>query len=206
VSDLSPAEVAALDARWRSRWTPAEVARRLEGIPTPWYVAGGWAVDLFLGEETREHGDTEIGIPAGRFPEVRERLDGYAFDAVGDGRIHEDAAPDVLESMYQTWVRDPATGDYLVDVFREPHDGDTWLCRHDRTVRLPYAEVVRRTPDGIPYLAPELALLFKSKAVRPKDQADFDALLPRLATGQRTRLRDLLAHVRPGHRWLAVLG
>lgn len=31
------------------------------------------------------------------------------------------------------------TGNYLLDVFREPHDGDTWVCRRDQTIRLPVA-------------------------------------------------------------------
>ena len=120
-------------------------------------------------------------------------------------RIWEDAAPEVLAATHQTWLRDPATGDYLVDVFREPHDGDTWICRRDDTIRLPYAEIIRHTPDGIPYLAPELVLLFKAKHVRAKDQADFDSVLPRLNTARRRWLSELIIQVHPGHRWLASL-
>jgi hypothetical protein len=75
--------------------------------------------------QTRAHGDIEIAIPAAGFPEVRSRFRGYVFDAAGSGRIWEDAAPDVLAAVHQTWLRDPATGNYLLDVFREPHDGDT---------------------------------------------------------------------------------
>ena len=40
--------------------------------------------------------------------------------------------------FYQTWLRDPATGNYLLDVFREPQpDGDTWICRRDERIRFP---------------------------------------------------------------------
>ena len=34
-------------------WTPKEVAERLKDVTVPWYVAGGWAIDLFLGRQTR---------------------------------------------------------------------------------------------------------------------------------------------------------
>jgi hypothetical protein len=34
----------------------------------PWCVAAGWALDLFRGMQTREHGDIEIAIPAAGFP------------------------------------------------------------------------------------------------------------------------------------------
>ncbi|MFI2608407.1 nucleotidyltransferase domain-containing protein [Kitasatospora sp. NPDC018619] len=202
---MSPEEVDALPARWSSCWTPDEVARRLAGIGTPWYVAAGWALDLFRGGPTRAHGDLEIAVPAAGFPEVRERFPEYVFDAAGSGRSWQDAAPEVLAAVHQTWLRDPATGAYLLDVFREPHDGDTWICRRDERIRLPYAEIIHRTRDGIPYLVPELVLLFKAKQPRPKDQADFEATVPHLAPPRRAALAGLLARVHPGHAWLAAL-
>jgi hypothetical protein len=202
---LSPAEIEALDARWSSCWTPSDVAQHLTGIATPWYVAAGWALDLFRGTQTREHGDIEIAIPAARFPEVRDRFPGYVFDAVSSGRIWENATPDVLAATHQTWLRDPGTGSYLLDVFREPHDGDTWICRRDETIRLAYSDIIHHTRDGIPYLAPELVLLFKAKHARPKDQADFNQTIPHMTATQRETLAQLLARAHPGHQWLADL-
>ncbi|MGW1846872.1 nucleotidyltransferase domain-containing protein [Streptomyces sp. NPDC001966] len=203
--ELSPDEIEALDSRWSSCWTPSEVAQRLAGIGTPWYVAAGWALDLFRGRQTRVHGDIEVAIPAARFPEVRCRFPGYVFDAVGSGRIWEDATPEALAAVHQTWLRDPATGDYLLDVFREPHDGDTWICRRDERIRFPYSDVIHHTQDGIPYLAPELVLLFKAKHARRKDQTDFDATVPHMTPAQRETLAGLLARVHPGHPWLTDL-
>jgi uncharacterized protein CbrC (UPF0167 family) len=203
--ELSPAEIEALGARWSHSWAPSDVARHLADIAAPWCVAAGWALDLFRGRQTREHGDIEIAIPAASFPEVRGRFPGYVFDAVGSGRIWEDATPDALAAVHQTWLRDPATGNYLLDVFREPHDGDTWICRRDERIRFPYSEIIHHTQDGIPYLAPELVLLFKAKHARQKDQADFDATVPRMSRAQRETLAGLLARVHPGHRWLADL-
>jgi hypothetical protein len=204
-TELSPAEIEALDAKWSSCWSPSQVAEQLAGTTTPWCVAAGWALDLFRGSRTREHGDIEIAIPAAAFPEIRDRFPGYAFDAVGSGRIWEEASPEVLATTHQTWLRDRATGDYLLDVFREPHDGETWICRHDETIRFPYSEIIHHTPGGIPYLAPELVLLFKAKHVRPKDQADFDGTIPHMTSAQRQTLAGLLARAHPGHHWLANL-
>lgn len=204
-AELSPADIDALDARWAGAWTPDEVARRLTGIAAPWCVAAGWALDLFRGEQTRKHGDIEIAIPAARFPEVHDRFAQYAFDAVGDRRIWEDATPDELAQTHQTWLRDPATGRYLLDVFREPHDGDTWICRRDETIRLPYSEIIRHTADGVPYLVPELVLLFKAKHAHPKDQLDFDGTVPHMTPRQRGTLAGLLTRTHPGHPWIADL-
>lgn len=203
--ELSPGETEALHARWSSCWTPSEVAQQLAGIGTPWYVAAGWALDLFRGRQTRAHGDIEIAIPAASFPEVSHHFPGYVFDAAGSGRIWEDATPEVLAAVQQTWLRDPATGNYLLDVFREPHDGDTWICRRDERIRLPYSDIIQHTQDGIPYLAPELVLLFKAKHARRKDQSDFDATLPHMSPAQRETLAELLNRVHPGHPWIADL-
>lgn len=200
--ELSSLEI---DARWSSSWVPSEVARHLESVAAPWCVAAGWALDLFRGRQTRPHGDIEIAIPSGSFADVRRRFPRLVFDAVGSGLIWEDATSEQLAAVHQTWLRDPATGRYVLDVFREPHDGDTWICRRDESIRFPYGEIIRQTKDGIPYLVPELVLLFKAKHARPKDQADFDATLPHLGAAQRETLTKLLARVHPGHRWLAGL-
>ena len=79
------------------------------------------------------------------------------------------------------------------------------MPEHDETIRLPYRGIIRRTPDGIPYLTPELVLLFKAKHARAKDQADFDATIPYLTSDQRATLAGLLARAHPGHRWIAQL-
>ncbi|MEU9079568.1 nucleotidyltransferase domain-containing protein [Kitasatospora sp. NPDC004745] len=194
-----------LDARWADAWRPEQVAERLGGVGAPWCVAAGWALDLFRGRQSRPHGDLEIAVPAAGFPEIRDRFPEYAFDAAGSGRVWPDAGPEALAATHQTWVRDPANGRFLFDVFREPHQGATWICRRDESLRLPYDTVIERTADGTPYLLPELVLLFKAKAARPKDQADFDGALPLLGQARRDTLRGWLERVHPGHPWLAQL-
>lgn len=92
----------------------------------------------------------------------------------------------MLAATHQTWLRDPVSGQFLFDVFREPHDGGTWICRRDESLRLPYDAIIERTAEGIPYLVPELVLLFKAKAARPKDQADFVGTLPLLSRARRS--------------------
>ncbi|MGA4995081.1 nucleotidyltransferase domain-containing protein [Nonomuraea bangladeshensis] len=198
-------EAGELEARWADAWHPHQVAERLDGIGTPWYVAAGWALDLFRGGRSRPHGDLEIAVPATRFPEIRARFPEFAFDAIGSGLVWPEAGADALAATHQTWLRDPATGRFLLDVFREPHDGGTWVCRRDERLRLPYEEIIERTADGVPYLVPELVLLFKAKAVRPKDQADFDGVLPLLSRARRDALGEWLQLVHPGHPWLAKL-
>jgi aminoglycoside-2''-adenylyltransferase len=183
-------------------WSPSEVVQRLEGVDAPWAFAGGWALDLFRGEVTREHEDVEIAVPAGAFHLIRDALAGYEFDVVGAARRWPLSDKHAFEVIHQTWARDPVTGTYRLDVFREPHDGDTWICRRDRGIRRPYAELLRRTPEGLPYVAPEVVLLFKARLMRPKDEMDFAGTLPLLDEPSRSWLLDSLARVHPGHAWI----
>jgi hypothetical protein len=61
------------------------------------------------------------------------------------------------------------------------------------------------SPEGIPYLAPEIVLLFKARHDRPKDQGDFTGVLPLLNPGRRAWLAAALARVHPGHPWISEL-
>jgi hypothetical protein len=170
----------------------------------PWYVAAGWSLDLFRGEQTREHEDLEIGVPEDAFPAISEALSELEFSVIGDGLAHG-VNPETLAAHHQTWGRETGTGFWRLDVMREPWDGDTWICRRDSRIRRPRERLVEHTTEGVPYAAPEIALLFKAKAVRPKDEEDFAGVLPLLERSQRRWLADALRLVHPGHPWLEAL-
>jgi hypothetical protein len=190
--------------RWQA-WRPDDVARLLAGVEAPWYVAAGWAIDLFLSDERRDHEDLEIAVPRARFGEVAEALARFDLFVIDSGLAWPLAeAGERLETSHQTWVREPATSLWRLDIFREPSDGDTWVCRRDERIRLPYGDVIEHTEDGIPYAKPEIVLLFKAKhAHRPRDQADLADVLPLLAAARRRWLAEALALVHPDHPWLA---
>lgn len=196
---LAAAEINAL---WRA-WTPSQITQRLSTVTAPWYVAAGWALELFTGDAAREHEDLEIAVPAARFGEIMAAFAGFEWDIAGDGQIWP--FPEQSENHHQTWLRDPVTSQYRVDVFREPHVGDHWIYRRDPSITLPYTELILHTSEGIPYAAPEVALLFKAKNPRLKDTTDFQRVLPSMDHTQRSRLHGWLTQIHPGHPWTETL-
>ncbi len=183
------ADVDAWDA-----WDPSTIAARLRGVSTPWCVVGGWALDLFRGEQTREHEDLEIAVPQAGFDEIAHRLgDLDFFVPCGEGRLVAlEGAGDHFFGSHQTWGRDRATGTWRVDVMRDPHDGEEWICRRDRTIRRRYDDLIAYTSDGIPYEVAEVTLLFKAKHRRDKDEDDFARAAPLLDPAARAWLHATL--------------
>ncbi len=196
------------DLPWEP-WRPEEVTSKLRSVTAPWCVAAGWALDLHRGEQSRPHEDLEIAIPGAAFGQVREALAGYELEVAGDGKLWPIDGP-AFTTMHQTWVSElvagpPARRVYRLDVFREPSRNGQWVCRRDEDIQLPYERVIRRDRAGIRYLTPEVVLLFKAKATRPKDEADFRAMLPLLTADERDWLRGMLDRIHPGHPWIGAL-
>jgi hypothetical protein len=145
-------------------WEPGQLPGLLTGVTAPWYAAGGWALDLFRGEQTRPHEDLEIGLPhtSEAFGQVRAALAGYEFEVAGSGQLWPADTP-AFEIMHQTWVSDAGQPGpdgkqgriYRLDVFREPQRDGRWVCRRDESIVVPYdwlATTVRRVLPGHPWL------------------------------------------------------
>jgi hypothetical protein len=84
-----------------------------------------------------------------------------------------------------------------------------WRYRRVPSIVRHIEQVGKRTDAGIPYLAPEAVLLFKSKNTgkreRSKDQSDYENVLPHLGTEARAWLRWALIATDPTHAWIGEL-
>ena len=169
-----------------------------------WYVLAGWALDLFHGRQTRDHDDLEIGVAYHEFGAIRDALDEFELFVVGDG-LAWPVTESNLARHRQTWVREPDTGLWRVDLIPERWEGNVWTYRRDARIRLRREQLIAKTSDGIPYAEPEVVLLFKAGSPRPKDDQDFARALPFLDRRRRSWLSDALQLVHPRHPWLAGL-
>jgi len=81
----------------------------------------------------------------------------------------------------------------------------SWIYRREKSIRRRLEEIFLRTDDEIPYLRPEIQLLYKggSSKVREKDFQDLQIMLPYLLPEQRDWLKMTLKRQFPtGHSWL----
>src|SRR5688572_32870582 len=107
--------------------------------------------------------------------------------------------------VHSIWCRPTAADPWTIELMLDEADDDTWVYRREPRIRRPMSTVVRQSPDALPYLAPEIQLLYKSKGPRERDDVDFAQISPLLAADARMWLHDALELTAPDHKWIAVL-
>lgn len=195
------------------------VDRVMAGFFRPWFVSGGWAIDLFVGQVTREHEDREVGVFRPDQAGLREHLSRRAlFKAVTGpegGRWVPWAEDEWLElPVHQILARPSGLGAPVTEQDRSPEEFEfflneaedgVWRCRQSTEITRPAKQIYRVSNSGIPFLVPEIQLLYKAKWHREKDEHDFQTALPRMSRAQRAWLKAGLEVIHPADPWLATL-
>ncbi|TMB97853.1 MAG: hypothetical protein E6J42_07115 [Chloroflexi bacterium] len=211
----------------------ARIAELMSTFGAPWGLCGGWAVDAWLGRLTRDHGDVDIAVFENDRGALFEILAGWQLIAheetmanqggaeLWDGRrlsvpahIHgrsPEASGPLPERFDPSGMRIVSVEDgFDLDIQLAERSGGDWVLNAEPRVAMPLDECIRRSGWGLPMVAPEVILFFKATMyagtknhLRPRDEADFAALLPLLADEQRAGLRQAVARVYEGeHPWV----
>ncbi|MCM3757528.1 hypothetical protein M3197_08500 [Sporosarcina aquimarina] len=169
-----------------------------------WFFAGGWAIDLFVGKETREHQDLEIAVFRKDQIYLKDYLEGWEFKKVIKGELHSWKNEFLELPIHEIHASNILTEDTIEILLNETKDGD-WKFRRDTRISCPINSVWSVTKRGIPYLNPEIVLLYKAKNTREKDHQDFVTVKDYLEDDQKKWLRDALELHEPEHYWLQFL-
>lgn len=186
----------------------SNVAALFDPVGVSWWVAGGLAVDAHVGRLTRAHGDVDVLVLDRDLPAIgRAFPDAYAERPELQERIAWDRSTALVPGLEALALPvDLPGGISQLQILVGLADGDEWVYHRGRgTLRLPLEDITRRTPDGVPYLAPVVTLLFKSRQLREKDTTDFQVMAPLLTEPERGWLRSVIQPWRGDHPWLADL-
>lgn len=186
--------------------TPADVAELFRDWHRFWCIAGGWAIDLVLGEQTRPHADIDVLVLRDDADEIHALLSGwelYAADPPGSLRRWDRSEP-LPGHVHDIWCRPTGTERWRFQLMVMEHDPERWIFRRNTAIGGPL-DTLAITAGGLPVIATQIQLLFKSKGLRPKDVADFQAILSHLTTKQRQWLQAALTAQDPAHPWLDEL-
>ena len=204
----------------------------MAGYPRVWALCGGWAVDAWLGDVSRDHLDVDLCVFEDDQLDVHRHLLDRGWhliahdEAVGGGvRDPWDGRPLVLpghvhgardlEALH-TWVPsgNPRPGEVYLDVQVNERSGEDWVLSREPRVVLPVRDSYGVSLWDVPTVVPEALLFYKATDSfdpatmanpNPKDAADFRALAPRLGLAERAWLRDAITAIHPAHAWLPQL-
>ena len=186
----------------------AIVATELKEVSFPWYISGGWALDLFLGRVTRLHHDVDVSVPYPAQLDLRKHLTERGWKLVTPFEKRLEAWPPHMQLQLPRHQVHAHREDAFIDFLLTEMDG-IWKYRREPAAIRSLERIGLWTEGGIPYLAPELVLLFKSKNTsnqeRPKDQLDYEKILPHLEPERRAWLRWALVATSPDHPWIQQL-
>lgn len=183
--------------------TPTEVAELFAEFDAPWWVAGGYAIELAIGRPVRPHADIDILVLRRDQLAVQRLLAGWEWWAADPpGVLRPWTAGEVLPpAIHDIWCRPAAEESWRLQVMLDASSGADWVSRRNPRLRRPIAELGHTTEDGIPYLAPEIQLSYKAARPRPKDEQDFTEVLPVLTAERQRWLYAALTDTYGDHPW-----
>jgi hypothetical protein len=189
--------------------TVSEITKMFSDIPIWWCIAGGWALDLHLCRQSREHSDIDVIITRDEqltaFQYLKRDWELYKAEN-GKLQLWEDG--EYLNSTNDIWVSKSSETPWAFQFMIIDTEEDSWVYKRDKSLRRPIDEIFLKTVDGIPYLRPEIQLLHKagSSQVREKDYNDFLTMLPSLLPQEKAWLKSTLNRQFPeGHEWVKLL-
>jgi hypothetical protein len=184
---------------------PSEVGRLLSGLRCPWWICGGWALDLFLNSQTRRHDDLDVAVlrrdQADLYRYLRDWDLRYATPGHTLERWHGERLELPIHGIWAGRCRDNRwTCEFLLS---EERDG-AWVYGRNSAVTL-RLDQLGAEQDGIPFFRPEVVLLYKSSEPSPKNDTDFATVRPHLSAAGQEWLRRALAVCDRRHPWLPRL-
>jgi len=176
------------------RWTPIPLddIQPLLGGFERWCLCGGLSIDLLLGRETREHGDTDIGV-------FRSDLED-CLTAIGRARVFLCDPPGELtawdgeavpECVHDIWIASTDGNHWVLQIMVFDDDETCVYYKRDRSIRWDKASHMQDV-DGRRVLNPLITFLHKAHRDQhePKDLADLRRLVDECAVVRRTSAAD----------------
>jgi hypothetical protein len=191
-------------------WQPlslADVMQVFADAPFTWGLAGGSAVEQFLGTAIREHGDTDVVAYRDEQPRVqRRRADWQLSAADPPGTLRPWTAEGCLPyGIHDSWGQRLPVQAWELQIVLAAVDGAHWFTRRRPQLRA-RRDGLAAIDSGMPCIRIEVQLLYQARSCRPKGTCDLQACLPQLPADAKRWLGDNLLLVYPtGHAWLKDL-
>src|SRR5436309_70078 len=107
-----------------------------------WAIAGGWAIDLFLGRLTRTHDDVDIAVWRDEQQQLREALPEWVFSVADSGQLRPWTPGTIIAApLHELHAANPTAGQH-VEFLLNDRDSVDWIYRRNPSVRLALSKVI----------------------------------------------------------------
>lgn len=207
-------------------------AEELGDLNIKWCFSGGWAIDLFLGNKSRPHKDLDIMIfkndikaavsylserdwrieaptRQGFLPVNAENFDTFEYDNLWC--MNEKYPMDYLKvdeqgsCNFYHYERDIQEQVDYIEILLNTFEEGCFVYAKNPAIRLDIDKAISKF-EGLPYLAPEIVLLYKSKYLSEDNISDFEMVTEKMNAEQREWLKVALStEYGADHPWVEAL-
>ncbi|MFE6169534.1 hypothetical protein ACFVP8_16935 [Viridibacillus arvi] len=160
-------------------------------------------------KKSREHNDIDVSINRKDQLIVQQFLKkSWLLYKAEKGKLIPWADGEFLNSTIDVWVCKNIDSPWAFQIMLFDTEESNWVYRREKSITRAMDELFLMTTEGIPYLKPEVQLLYKagSSKVRGKDVNDFQTILPILTAKEKEWLKESLNKQLPeGHPWIKYL-
>jgi hypothetical protein len=177
----------------------------MKDFSLPWFIAGGWSIDLSVGKKTREHEDMDIVIFREHVQEVIDYFKDWEISVAIPGEHRLESVKDISSTSHPRYCLHIRKDKDFVEVLLTDRQEDRVIFRRDSSITIPLQNFNKTDPKNRPYVTPEWQLLFKSKTPRITDIQDYLRVLPHLSDYQKEWLRKALIKTKASNEWISFL-
>jgi hypothetical protein len=185
--------------------TPEELFQQLYGLPFPFWICGGWAIEMFAGKKIREHHDIDVAILRVDHYKLKSALPDWEFKIAKEGVLHDWNDTELPRDLHTLWARKHGSDKWLTEFLVNESDDHNWIFRKNEKVTCLLSKMGLADEHGIPYLRPSIPLLFKSAHCRENDNLDFLAAHAAMDPREKNLLKTWITIFQPQCEWLKKL-
>ena len=185
---------------------PQKIAALMQNFQSDWFIAGGWAIDLYLGKISRPHDDIEIAVFRPDQIALQNYLNGWLLQKMANSAASVWNRNEFLElPVHEIHCFNETSEPQNFEVLLNERNDNEWIYRRNARITKSLSEVYLTTDSGIRFLRPEIVLLYKSKNPRAKDEQDFESVTKCLDAESKKWLGNALGICDSKHHWLQKL-
>ncbi len=179
-----------------SNWKPYSIEQiklLFNAADFTWGIAGGWAIDLYIGRQTRRHEDLDIMILSCEQQELFDYLKGFTVYVAKDGKLSIWSGQKI-DDRYSLWVSERESTPFIFEILLMDTVEEKWIYKRNRMISGDLNRLFIDSKYDVKIVAPEIQLLYKLGAsfVRDKDIQDLKTIYKFLNINQLEWLKSSL--------------